>query len=185
MLNKLFLCLVGLLKICFIKIMHWRRMMFHFKTYVFPSLRIQIGKNAKISIGKGFSARRNCEINATNNAEITIGENVFINSSCIITAHKRITIGSDVEFGPNVLVFDHDHLFHKDGYKAREFISEEIIIGNNVWIGAGTIILRGTYIGDNSIIAAGSLVKGSIGEQLLFLQKRKDEVRELLREKNQ
>ena len=48
------------------------------------------------------------------------------------------------------------------GYKTKDIIYKEVLIGNNVFIGAKTIILPGTSIGDNCIIGAGSVVKGRL-----------------------
>ncbi|RHN21877.1 DapH/DapD/GlmU-related protein [Collinsella sp. AF31-11] len=50
-------------------------------------------------------------------------------------------------------------------------------IGENCWIGAGTIILRGTKIEANSVVAAGSIVKGEFLSDFLILQRRTTEVR--------
>ena len=75
--------------------------------------------------------------------------------------------------GPNVMIFDHDH-----DYKAEGGISSgkvkigDIEIGNNVWIGAGCIILRGSKIGDNCVIAAGTIVRENIMSSSLVYQKR-------------
>ena len=50
----------------------------------------------------------------------------------------------------------------------------DIIIGKNVWIGANTVILRGTTIGDNAVIAAGSVLKGDVAPNTVFLNKREN-----------
>ena len=54
----------------------------------------------------------------------------------------------------------------------NDYICAPVTIGKNVWIGAGTIILKGSAIEDNCIIAAGSVVKGIIPEGSVFMQKR-------------
>ena len=62
------------------------------------------------------------------------------------------------------------------GLKREQFKSADIIIGKNCWIGANTIILKGTRIGDNSIIGAGSVVRGEIPNGSLVIQKRKTDI---------
>lgn len=166
----------GLIKLILCKAYYGSKLRFSIKSFIYPSASIQIGKKALVNLGKSVSIRRNCEINARNGSQIEIGNNTFLNSGCIITAHKSITIGDNVEFGPNVLVFDHDHKFD-GGYKAREFECSEIVIGNNVWIGAGSIILRGSKIGNNAVIAAGSIIKMDVPDNSVVIQKRDNYLR--------
>ena len=70
---------------------------------------------------------------------------------------NEIKIGDYCKFGNNLVIVDHDHNF-KNNYS--EFVSSPIHIGNNVWCGANVTILRGTEIGDNCVIGAGTVVKG-------------------------
>lgn len=71
------------------------------------------------------------------------------------------------------MVYDHDHDFRAEGgVKAMKYKSSQIKIGNNVWIGANSVILRGSIIGDGAVIAAGSVVKGEIPDGAVFVQKR-------------
>lgn len=86
-------------------------------------------------------------------------------------AHKNIFIGDNTSIGPNVCIYDHDHKFGEQG-KKQGFNSSEVIIEENVWIGAGTIILRGTHIGKNCVIGAGCVIKGEVPENSLVTQNR-------------
>ena len=90
-----------------------------------------------------------------------------------IICRNQITIGEGTILGPNVLVYDHDHIFDKEhGVNRTEFITSTISIGRNCWIGAGSIILKGTVIGNNCVIGAGSVIKGIVPEGTLLIQKR-------------
>lgn len=62
----------------------------------------------------------------------------------------------------------------RGGVKAMQFKTAPVEIGNNVWIAANAIILRGTKIGDNVVISAGSIVKGVVPSNTVFVQKRID-----------
>ena len=70
------------------------------------------------------------------------------------------------------MIFDHDHKIKNGRVLHNDYELDEIIIGENVWIGAGSIILRGSKIGDNSIIAAQSVVKGEIPSNTIYIQSR-------------
>jgi acetyltransferase-like isoleucine patch superfamily enzyme len=98
---------------------------------------------------------------------IEIGDNTMLNGVSI-TAYKRVFIGQNCQIASNTFVSDTD--FHPVNFEMREkevlgykidhsnVNKAEIVIGNNVWIGWGCIILKGVTIGDNSIVAAGSVV---------------------------
>lgn len=137
-----------------------------------PSAKISKSKNAKLEVGKKFRARYNVEINVRDRASVKIGHDVFMNSGCIITAREKVVIGDNTIFGPNVVVYDNDHLIRDGKVIDNDFVTEPVIIGSNVWIGAGAIILKGSHIGDNCVIAAGSVVKGKIESNNLVIQKR-------------
>ena len=97
-------------------------------------------------------------------ARITIGDNVGM-SSTRIWIHKSLTIGDNVKIGGMVLITDTDA--HPIDYIARrsstaESKSAPITIGDDAWIGAHCLILKGVTIGERSIIGAGSVVTHSI-----------------------
>lgn len=89
-----------------------------------------------------------------------------------MTVHDRVIIGSGTEIGPGVMIFDHDHDVKEYSLKQNHYITDEIVIGENVWIGANVTILRGSHIGDNSIVGAGAVLKGNYPENCLIIQKR-------------
>ena len=97
------------------------------------------------------------------NAIIQIGDNSRF-SGTVIGAKKRIIIGNKVLSGANVLITDFD--WHAVDPKLRHtsegIKSAPVIIGNNVWLGINTVILKGVSIGDNTVIGANSLVVSDI-----------------------
>lgn len=141
------------------------------------STRISKSTGAVLKIGKKFRARHNVEINIRDKAIIEIGNDVFLNSCCIITAREKIVIGDNTIFGPNVVVYDNDHMICDGKILDNKFETEPIIIGSDVWIGAGAILLKGTVIEDNCVIAAGSVVKGKVERNTMMIQKRDIELR--------
>ena len=83
---------------------------------------------------------------------------------------ESIKIGNDVMFGPNVVVFDHDHDYGSTRWK-DEYKTSEIQIGNNVWLSSNVTILRGAKIGDNCVIGAGAVIKGEIESNTIVYAK--------------
>jgi acetyltransferase-like isoleucine patch superfamily enzyme len=130
----------------------------------------QINKG-KISFERGIDVKRGVKI-STKGGNITIGQRTSLNHNCMCVSYKSITIGEDCSIGPNVCIYDHDHAFNSNGKIKGKFKSSDITIENNVWIGANSVILRGSYIGANSVVGAGSVIKGIIPANSLVIQKR-------------
>jgi len=112
-----------------------------------------VGINKKMSI-------RVCE-----NADLLIGNNCGFSGTSIYSS-KKIQIGDFCNFGGNTFIWDTD--FHPLGFisrrihKIEEINSSPIIIGEDVFIGANSIILKGVQIGSRAIIGAGSVVSKNI-----------------------
>ena len=138
-----------------------------------PNVVLEMTKGAKVRLGRSLRVHSGCKIKVRRNAELSIGDGAKLNYSCIIACHDRIGIGAGTEFGPSVYVYDHDHDF-RAGLKENRFKSAPVQIGENCWIGAHTVILRGTTIGNNCVIGAGSVVSGTIPDNTLFIQKREN-----------
>lgn len=165
------------IRLCVIKLFNFKRFKCSFINVISPFTEFELDKKATLVLGKFIKMRSGSKIKVRKNAEIMIGNNTSLNHNCIFTAHKKILIGENVQFGPNVLIYDHDHDFRKkNGLKNLNYISEDVIIGNNVWIGANVTILRGTIIGDNCVVAAGSTIKGSFIDNSIVIQKRDTQI---------
>lgn len=87
---------------------------------------------------------------------IRIGKNVLINNSCTFMDRGGITIGDDAFIGPRVNLITENHGLSPE--LRRTLVSNPIVIGNNVWIGAAATVLPGVTIGDNAVIGANSVV---------------------------
>lgn len=131
--------------------------------------KIVAQKDSCVEICGAFQVRDNTLIEAFGGAVMKIEEGVFINRNCTIVAKESIVIGAHTSIGPNTVIYDHDH--NRVSSVDEKFVSSPIIIGKNVWIGAGVIILRGVTIGDNATIAAGSIVTKSVPANSLYYNK--------------
>jgi acetyltransferase-like isoleucine patch superfamily enzyme len=110
-----------------------------------------------------------------NDAILKIGTNTAINGGTILSVANKISIGSNVLISYECVISDHDghslspNIRKKDlsillSGETKTWLDVKIIpitIENNVWIGAKSIILKGVTIGENSIVAAGSVVTKS------------------------
>lgn len=134
----------------------------------FDKIKLDLKGKSNVKIGCFNQNRFNLYI-GVNNGDLIIGNHCFFNINCSITCMDKIKIGNFCKFGNNVVIVDHDHNFKTE---FPEFISSPIEIGNNVWVGANVTILRGTKIGDNCIIAAGSVVKGEVPSGTTLIDKR-------------
>ena len=163
----------NLFKFNFIKIFYYKNFIFEGLYLISPSTEIEVGKKSTLKIGKKVKIRSGSKIHVRDKGRLEIGAHSFFNSGCFLVCHDNIQIGKNVQLGPNVLIYDHDHDFRKqNGLANLKYKTSPIIIGDNVWIGGNSVILRGTTIEDNVIIGAGSVIKGHYEKNSLIIQKR-------------
>lgn len=144
---------------------------------------VMVALRGKCSIGNNFvmnnnikgnpiGSYRKCTLFVDRDAILTIGNNVGISQTALI-CHKPITIGNYVKIGGGVCIYDTD--FHslnpeirksKDDLKQR--VEKPVVIKDNAFIGAHSIILKGVTIGENSIIGAGSVVTKSVPDNQIW-----------------
>ena len=89
---------------------------------------------------------------------LTVGARTFINYSFTALDVAAITIGDDVQIGPNVQLLTPTHPVEPEPRRDKLEAAKPIVIGNNVWIGGGAMVLPGVTIGENSVIGAGAVV---------------------------
>ena len=163
----------GTIKMIWTKLFHIRSFSGPFISLVSPYTEITMDRGAELRIGNYFKMRDGAKIRVRKGAKCIIGDNVSVNSNNIITCHERIEIGDNVQLSPNVQIYDHDHDFrNEDGIQAGKYRNSPISIGSNVWIGANSVILRGSKIGNDCVIGAGSIIKGTFPDKAIVIQKR-------------
>lgn len=163
----------GVLKMVWTKLFHIGSFSGPIISLVSPHTEITMESGAELRIGKKFKLRDGAKIRVRKGSVCIIGNNCSVNSNNMIVCRESIEIGDDVQFSPNVQIYDHDHDYRVEGgVKSGVFKTSPVKIGNNVWIGANTVILRGTEIGDDSVIGAGCIVKGAVPANSVIIQKR-------------
>jgi acetyltransferase-like isoleucine patch superfamily enzyme len=93
---------------------------------------------------------------------LTLGKRVFINAGCKFQDQGGIVIGDDCLIGHNSVFATLNHDLAPD--RRADLHPAPIVLGHNVWIGANVTVLAGVTIGDNAVIAAGSVVTKDIPE---------------------
>jgi maltose O-acetyltransferase len=89
---------------------------------------------------------------------LTIGARTFVNFGLVALDVAPIAIGDDCQLGPNVQLLTAYHPTEPEPRRAKLEAAAPITIGDNVWLGGGTIVLPGVTIGDDSVIGAGAVV---------------------------
>lgn len=164
----------SLIRFSVLKLFHGRNLNFSIIERYSPNVIIEIEKSGKLLIGKKVRAHSRCIFKVRENAKLVLHDECSFNYDCMIFCRDEIEICEGVEFGPGVKIYDHDHDFRTDGgIKAGEYTTGKVLIGKNAWIGANTVILKGTTIGENCVVAAGSILKGNYPEGAVVIQKRK------------
>lgn len=166
-LRNIYACLKGLT----IKIFH---PLSDIKTIrVFRGASLRFYKGCKVSILGGVKIDENAVIAVQKDGVLSLGGKVGIGPNNYVVCHRKISIGEGSIFGPNVYIYDHDHLFDSGtGVDSHNYKYDEVIIGKKCWIGANTVILKGTHIGDNCVIGAGCVIKGDYPSGSIIIQKR-------------
>ena len=90
-------------------------------------------------------------------SEIRVGANVFVNQNCTFYDLGGLTIEDGVMIGPNVSLITTGHPLELSQRRAAT-IGKQIVIHRNVWIAAGATIIGGVTVGENAVVAAGSVV---------------------------
>ena len=94
---------------------------------------------------------------ATGGVDTRVGRNVFINQNCTFYDLGGIDIGEEVMIGPNVSLITSGHPI-QPSQRRSGVVAKPIVIERNVWIAAGATVIGGVTIGENSVVAAGSVV---------------------------
>lgn len=123
---------------------------------------VLIEGNGQIVIKGKEDLSQGISILVADNAQLIIGRGLYSNGYCSIRCRKKITIGNDNMWGWNVTVMDTDGhpIYDKDRHIINEY--KDIFIGDNVWLGAYSKILKGALIPDGCVIGMSSIVTKSI-----------------------
>ena len=89
---------------------------------------------------------------------ISIGDRTFINYDCVMLDGATLEIGADCQIAPRVQLVTATHPLEPQPRRDKWESVEPVVIGDNVWLGAGVIVCPGVTIGDDTVVAAGAVV---------------------------
>ncbi|MFI0263210.1 sugar O-acetyltransferase [Streptomyces sp. NPDC017056] len=89
---------------------------------------------------------------------IRIGARTFVNFNAVFLDAGPITVGSDVQIGPNVQLLTPTHELAPERRRAGWEKAEPVTIGDNVWLGGGVIVCPGASVGADTVVGAGAVV---------------------------
>lgn len=117
------------------------------------------------SVGEGVQIRQPLAVDF--GAHISIGARSFANSGLTALDVARITIGADVQIGPNVQLLTPTHPLDPEERLEKWETGRPITIGDNVWLGGGVIVVPGVTIGEHTVVGAGSVVTKDLPARVL------------------
>lgn len=119
-----------------------------------------VEEEGALILDKNVTIKENSIIYVKKNAKITFGHNSSTGHHTEITSNHHIEIGNDVIMGAYTYITDSNHGYKNKNTPIRKQNMEvgSVKIGSNVWLGRGVMILADSVVGNNSIVAAGSVV---------------------------
>lgn len=114
---------------------------------------VTVHKRSRLEVNGIFVLHRGVEIRVSRGGELTLGSG-YLADDVRIDCHQSVMIGERVAIAARTVITDTDH-HDLTGSRGR---TAPIVIGNDVWIGMGAVILKGVSIGDGAVVAAGSIV---------------------------
>jgi len=114
--------------------------------------------------------------------QTTVGRGTFINVGAVILDVGRVTIGADVQIGPNVQLLTPTHPLEPEVRRTGLEAAEPITIEDNVWLGGGVIVCPGVTIGRDTVVGAGSVVTKDLPPGVLAVGNPAHVIRRLTKE---
>jgi acetyltransferase-like isoleucine patch superfamily enzyme len=162
-LSTLVTLFTSLVRLIYIRVTCGNKIKFHKFQSISLSSELVIANKSTFYLGRNVQLSKFCSIFIARNASVKIGRRVYFNQRCMISSQESITIGDNCLFGPDVKIYDNNHVFEAGvGVVHGKHKCYPVAIGNNCWVASNVVILAGTTIGDNCVIGAGVILSGTI-----------------------
>ena len=127
--------------------------------FVCPRVKFEIGKGAKVHLGRWSWIGHGTKIRA-HEGEVHIGAKSVIGQECTVSSFQHVSIGRECIVADRVMLIDFDHgvVEVERPIRMQGIYKKDVRVGHNVWIGYGACFLRGVTVGDNAIVGTSSVV---------------------------
>ncbi len=151
-----------LLRLAWLKLRFGRRLQTDGLCFIFPGVKLEIGRNATLRIGRWAWIGHGCKIRA-HEGEVSIGAKTVIGQECTISSFQHVAIGRECIIADRVMLIDFDHGVTEveRPIRLQGIYKRDVVVGHNVWLGYGACILRGVTVGENSIVGTSAVVTRS------------------------
>src|SRR4051812_3943155 len=142
-----------------LKLRFRRRLVLDGLAFVGPGVTLEIGKDAKIHLGRWSWIGHGTKIRA-HEGEVHIGAKTVLGQECTISSFQYVSIGRECIVADRVMLIDFDHGVVEVERPVREqgIYKRDVRVGHNVWMGYGACVLRGVRVGDNAIVGTSTAV---------------------------
>ncbi len=148
-----------------LKLRHGRRLQTDGICFVCPGVKLEIGPNATLRIGRWAWIGNGSKIRV-HEGEVSIGAKTVMGQECTISAYQHVQIGRECILADRVMLIDFDHgaVEVERPIRLQGIYKRDINVGHNVWIGYGACVLRGVSVGDNAIVGTSAVVTQDVPE---------------------
>jgi len=148
-----------LVRLGLLKLRYGRRLQTDGLCFICPGVKLEIGPQAKLRIGRWAWLGHGCKIRV-HEGEVSIGAKTVIGQECTISAFQHVSIGRECIVADRVMMIDFDHGVTEVERPIRQqgIYKRDVRVGHNVWIGYGACVLRGVSIGENSVVGTNTVV---------------------------
>ena len=142
-----------------LKLRHGRRLRTDGLCFVGPGVKLQIGRNATLRLGRWSWIGHGCKVRV-HEGEVSIGAKTVLGQECTISAFQHVAIGRECVIADRVMLIDFDHgvVEVERPVRLQGIYKRDVNVGHNCWIGYGACILRGVTVGDNCVIGTNTVV---------------------------
>lgn len=139
-----------------------------YQTQCFMDTNVFIGNKDNFQAGDGSCLYHSCYI-LNNNGKFSMGNTSHLGAFCYVNVcYGSVVIGDDVAIGPGTKIIAYSNHYQFGKKVTEERITKNVLIRNNVFIGANCTILPGTIINNDVVIGAGSVVKGELEANSIY-----------------